>query len=154
MRAIIQRVSAAHVTVDEHVVGTIGPGVLLLLGVARADTEEDARWLLEKVLTLRIFENAEGKFDSSLLDTGGELLVVSQFTLLADTRKGRRPSFHDAALPAQAQPMYEHFVAHARARGVTVATGQFGAHMDVALTNDGPVTLVLDSTDRSRTGPR
>jgi len=148
MRAVVQRVAAARVWVDERIVGSIGPGLLVLLGIAASDTAAEADWLLDKLLDLRIFENDSGKFDRALRETDGELLVVSQFTLLADTRKGRRPSFTDAAPAAVAVPLYEHFVARARARGVTVATGEFGARMRVELTNDGPVTIVLDTPDR------
>ena len=148
MRAVVQRVAAARVWVDERIVGSIGPGLLVLLGIAASDTAAEADWLLDKLLDLRIFENDSGKFDRALRETDGELLVVSQFTLLADTRKGRRPSFTDAAPAAVAVPLYEHFVTRARARGVTVATGEFGARMRVELTNDGPVTIVLDTPDR------
>jgi len=148
MRAVVQRVTSAHVTVDERVVGQIGSGLAVLLGIASDDRPDDAEWLLAKLLDLRIFENALGKFDQSLRDRQGELLVVSQFTLLADTRKGRRPSFSNAARPETAIPLYERFVASARAEGVRVATGEFGAHMQVALVNDGPVTIILDSRQR------
>jgi D-tyrosyl-tRNA(Tyr) deacylase len=148
MRAVIQRVTTARVTADDRVLGAIGQGLLVLLGIAADDTEADARWLLDKLLDLRIFENAVGKFDQSVRDVNGELLVVSQFTLYADTRKGRRPSFSAAARPEHAVPLYEGFVAAARARGVRVATGEFGAHMHVELINDGPVTITLDSGDR------
>jgi D-aminoacyl-tRNA deacylase len=148
VRAVVQRVAAARVTVDGRQVGAIGRGALVLLGIAQDDTEEDADWLLDKLLGLRIFENAIGKFDNSLRDVHGELLTVSQFTLLADTTKGRRPSFTGAARPEQAIPLYEHFVARARAQGMTVATGEFGAHMQVELVNDGPVTIILDSKQR------
>ncbi len=148
MRAVLQRVSTACVTVGGRVAGVIGPGVLVFLGIAADDTETEADWLLDKLLDLRIFVNDNGKFDRSLRDLHGALLVVSQFTLLADTRKGRRPSFTSAARPERAIPLYEHFVARARAQGVTVATGEFGAHMQVELVNDGPVTILLDSTER------
>jgi D-aminoacyl-tRNA deacylase len=148
VRAVIQRVAAARVTVGERLVGAIGRGALVLLGIAQDDSEDDADWLLDKLLGLRIFENASGKFDNSLRDVRGELLTVSQFTLLADTTKGRRPSFSGAARPEQAIPLYEHFVTRARAQGVTVATGEFGAHMQVELINDGPVTIILDSKQR------
>jgi D-tyrosyl-tRNA(Tyr) deacylase len=148
MRAVIQRVVSARVTVDDRVVGAIGRGLLVFLGIAADDTEGDAQWLIDKLLELRIFENAVGKFDRSVCDVSGELLVVSQFTLYADTRKGRRPSFTKAARPEQAVPLYEGFVAAARARGVHVATGEFGAHMHVGLINDGPVTITLDSRNR------
>jgi D-tyrosyl-tRNA(Tyr) deacylase len=148
MRGVIQRVSAARVTVDGRVVGAIGRGLLLLLGIAAADAEADADWLVDKLVDLRIFENETGRFDRSLRELRGELLVVSQFTLLADTRKGRRPSFTNAASPEHAVPLYERVVARARAQGLTVATGAFGAHMHVELVNDGPVTIILDSRDR------
>jgi len=148
MRAVVQRVSRGRVTVDHRLAGAIGPGLLVLLGIAADDGEGEADWLIDKLLDLRIFENEHGKFDRSLREVGGELLIVSQFTLLADMRKGRRPSFSAAARPEHAVPLYEHVVARARAQGVTVATGEFGAHMQVELVNDGPVTIVLDSGER------
>jgi len=148
MRAVIQRVSAANITVAGRVIGAIRQGLLILLGVAAEDTEAEADWLLDKALDLRIFENEAGKLDRSARDIHGALLVVSQFTLLADTRKGRRPSFTAAARPEHAVPLYEHFVKRARAQGIPVETGEFGAHMEVALVNDGPVTLILDSQHR------
>jgi D-tyrosyl-tRNA(Tyr) deacylase len=148
MRAVIQRVSRAHVIVDHRLAGAIAEGLLVLLGIARDDGEADADWLLDKVLDLRIFENEGGRLDRSLRSLGRELLVVSQFTLLADTCKGRRPSFAAAARPDQAVPLYEYFLARARAQGLRVATGEFGARMQVELVNDGPVTIILDSTDR------
>jgi D-tyrosyl-tRNA(Tyr) deacylase len=131
------------VEVAGNVVGEIGPGLTVLLGVAHGDTAEDAARLAAKIARLRIFENADGKFDRSLLDTGGEALVVSQFTLIADTAKGNRPSFAGAAPPEQAEPLYEAFVAALRELGVHVETGSFGARMEVELVNDGPVTIVL-----------
>ncbi len=148
MRAVLQRVSRARVTVGDRTVGAIGPGLLILLGIAADDTRSAADWLLDKLLDLRIFENDNGKFDRSLRDLHRDLLVVSQFTLLGDTRKGRRPSFSAAARSEHAIPLYEYFVAQARTQGVTVATGEFGARMQVELVNDGPVTMVLDSTER------
>ncbi|MFI5365097.1 MAG: D-aminoacyl-tRNA deacylase [Candidatus Binatia bacterium] len=148
MRAVVQRVSTARVTVSGRLVGTIGAGLLVLLGIATDDTAAETDWLLDKLLDLRIFENQDGKFDKSLRDIHGELLLVSQFTLLADTRKGRRPSFTAAARPEHAIPLYEHAAQRARAQGITVATGEFGAHMAVELVNDGPVTIVLDSKER------
>ncbi len=148
MRAVLQRVSAARVTVGDRVVGAIRRGLLVLVGIAVGDTEAEADWLLDKLLDMRVFENARGKFDQSLRDINGDLLVVSQFTLLADTRKGRRPSFSDAARPEQAIPLYQRLVRRAREQGLTVAAGEFGAHMQVELINDGPVTILLDSTDR------
>ena len=149
MRALLQRVSQARVTVDGSVVGEIGPGLLILLGVAKPDTAANAEFLVDKILNLRIFPDAAGKMNLSLLDTGGELLVVSQFTLYGDCRKGRRPGF-DAAAPAeQARTLYESFVALARRSGLRVETGVFQAHMDVALVNDGPVTLMLETESAS-----
>ncbi len=146
MRALIQRVSEAAVTVEGAVVGAIGPGLLVLLGVGPADTEATAEQLLTKVLALRIHADAEGKMNRSLSDTGGGLLVVSQFTLYADTRKGNRPSFTGSAPAAQAERLYVHFVAQARQQHAgAVATGRFGAHMHVSLVNDGPVTIWLDT---------
>jgi D-aminoacyl-tRNA deacylase len=143
LRAVVQRVAAARVVVDGKVRGEIGVGVCVLLGVARGDTAAEAERLAGKVARLRIFENEDGKFDRSLLDTGGEALVVSQFTLIADTAKGNRPSFTRAAQPEEAEPLYESFCASLRALGVSVETGAFGARMRVELANDGPVTLVL-----------
>ena len=145
MRAVVQRVSRASVTVEQNVVGTIGQGLLVLLGVSNKDTETDARYCVEKILNLRIFEDAEGKMNLSLIDLEGELLVVSQFTLYGDTRRGRRPSFIDAAPPAEANRLYEYFVAECRQQISNVQTGQFQAMMDVELLNDGPVTILIDS---------
>jgi D-tyrosyl-tRNA(Tyr) deacylase len=145
VRAVVQRVSSAHVVVDGEAVGSIGRGLCVLLGVAREDGEEDAERLAGRVARLRIFENDDGRFDRSLLDVGGEALVVSQFTLIADTEKGNRPSFSDAAPSEQAEPLYVAFCAALRELGVGVATGRFGARMAVDLVNDGPVTIVLDS---------
>ena len=142
---MLQRVSLARVRVGERIAGEIGPGLCVLLGVARGDEQPDAERLAAKVARLRIFENEEGRFDRSLLDTGGEALVVSQFTLLADTAKGQRPSFAEAAPPAEAEPLYEAFCATLEELGVKVATGEFGARMAVELVNDGPVTIVLES---------
>jgi D-tyrosyl-tRNA(Tyr) deacylase len=139
MRAVIQRVARASATPG----GAVGPGLCVLLGVAEGDDEEAAVRLAAKVVQLRIFENAEGKFDRSLLDTGGEVLVVSQFTLLADTAKGNRPSFSGAAPPEVAEPLYERFAQAIRDFGVHVETGVFGARMAVELVNDGPVTIVV-----------
>jgi len=148
VRAVVQRVSGARVSVDDRLVGAIRRGLLVLVGIAADDTAAEADWLLDKIVDLRIFENELGKFDKSLKDIRGELLLVSQFTLLADTRKGRRPSFTPAARPQQAVPLYEHLLQRARDQGVTTASGEFGAHMRVELTNDGPVTILLDSKDR------
>jgi len=146
MRAVIQRVGRASVTVGGETTGEIGRGLLVLLGVAQADTETDAQWLAEKIVALRIFEDAEGKMNRSVVDVAGGILVVSQFTLCASTRKGTRPSFNDAARPEVAIPLYEAFNRFASAAlGRPVATGRFAAMMDVALVNDGPVTLVIDS---------
>ena len=146
MRALVQRVSRAAVTVDGEQVAAIGPGLLVLLGVADGDGPESAQRLAAKVARLRIFER-DGRFDASLLDTGGGALVVSQFTLLADTRRGNRPSFTGAARPEVAEPLYERFCAELRGHGVPVEQGVFGARMEVELVNDGPVTIVLDSPD-------
>jgi D-tyrosyl-tRNA(Tyr) deacylase len=145
MRAVVQRVSEASVSVDGRVVGACGPGVLVLLGIAVGDTEHDARRLAGKVARLRIFENPEGRFDRSLADVGGEALAISQFTLIADTRKGNRPSFTAAAAPAEAEPLYERFCDALAAEGIRVARGVFGARMRVSLVNDGPVTIVLET---------
>ncbi|MBI4497597.1 MAG: D-tyrosyl-tRNA(Tyr) deacylase [Chloroflexi bacterium] len=145
MRAVLQRVTEAAVRVEAEVVGAIGPGLLVLLGVAQGDGPQDADLLAEKTARLRVFADAEGRFQRSLLDTGGAALVVSQFTLLADTRKGRRPSLTEAAPPDLAAPLVQHYVEQLRARGVPVAQGRFGAHMQVSLCNDGPVTILLDS---------
>jgi len=145
MRALLQRVTWASVVVEGAVVGEIGAGLLILLGVAKPDTIADAEFLVEKILNLRVFQDAEGKMNRSLLDTGGRLLVVSQFTLYGDCRKGRRPSL-DAAAPAeQARALYESFVEIARRSGLRVETGVFQAHMEVALVNDGPVTFMLET---------
>jgi D-aminoacyl-tRNA deacylase len=145
MRVLLQRVSEASVAVDGEVVGACGRGLAILLGVAEDDDAAAAERLAGKVARLRIFENEDGRFDRSLLDTGGEALVVSQFTLVADTSKGNRPSFTDAAGPEVAEPLYERFCAALEAEGVRVARGVFGARMHVSLVNDGPVTIVLDA---------
>jgi D-tyrosyl-tRNA(Tyr) deacylase len=144
VRVLLQRVSRAEVRVDARATGTIGRGFLLLLGVTHTDTEVQAAWMAEKVAGLRLFGDAEGKMNLALADVGGAVLVVSQFTLYGNAEKGRRPSFIDAARPELAQPLYERFVALLRAQGLTVATGEFGAMMDVELVNDGPVTLWLE----------
>jgi D-tyrosyl-tRNA(Tyr) deacylase len=150
MRALLQRVSQASVTVDGQVVGQIGRGLLILLGVGQRDGENgeaQVKALSEKIVYLRIFEDEAGKMNRSLLDVGGAALVVSQFTLYADVRKGRRPSFTDAAPPALAEPLVERFKAALAAHGIPVEGGVFGAHMDVALINDGPVTVWLDTEE-------
>jgi D-tyrosyl-tRNA(Tyr) deacylase len=143
VRAVVQRVSRARVLVEGETAGAIGPGLCVLLGLAAGDGAADAERLAAKIARLRIFENEDGKFDRSLLDTGGEALVVSQFTLIADTEKGNRPSFGGAAAPEQAEPLYEAFCAALDALGPRVAKGVFGARMQLELVNDGPVTIVL-----------
>ncbi|HEX8267062.1 MAG TPA: D-aminoacyl-tRNA deacylase [Pyrinomonadaceae bacterium] len=145
MRAVVQRVSRASVTVDGEITGKIGKGLLVLLGVSTDDEESDAVYLLDKIINLRIFEDAAGKMNLSLADTRGELLVVSQFTLYGDTRRGRRPSYIEAAAPEKANQLYEFFVTQARKQIGRVETGRFQAMMDVELVNDGPVTILLDS---------
>jgi D-aminoacyl-tRNA deacylase len=144
VRAVVQRVSSARVVVEGEVVGEIATGLCVLLGVSRDDQEEAAERLAGRVARLRIFENEEGRFDRSLLDVGGVVLVASQFTLIADTAKGNRPSFTEAAPPERAEPLYEAFCAALRELDVDVATGRFGARMAVELVNDGPVTIVLE----------
>ena len=146
MRAVIQRVSRAQVRVEGQIVGEIGKGLLLLLGVGKGDRSAQADSLVEKVLNLRIFEDEGGKMNLSLLDAGGSLMVVSQFTLYADCRKGRRPSFTDAGSPAEAKALYEYFISQAKSRGLVVASGIFQAMMEVELINFGPVTILLDSS--------
>ncbi len=148
MRAVIQRVERASVSVEGEIRGQIGAGFLVLIGVEEGDGDADFRYIAEKVPNLRVFEDEQGKMNRSLLDVGGELLAVSQFTLLGDARGGRRPSFITAARPETADPMYEQLVADWRARGIRVETGVFGAHMKVSLVNDGPVTILLDSRRR------
>jgi len=148
MRAVIQRVSRAAVTVDGQVVGAIGRGFLVLVGVTHGDGQAEADWLARKVAGLRIFEDEAGKLNLSLADVGGAVLVVSQFTLYGDARKGRRPDFIQAARPEQAEPLVDYFVAQLRGQGVPVATGRFRAVMQVELVNDGPVTLWLDTAER------
>jgi D-tyrosyl-tRNA(Tyr) deacylase len=145
MRAVVQRVSQARVVIDKEEAGQIGRGLMVLLGVARTDTPEQARWLAEKIATLRIFNDPEGKMNLDVAEVGGEVLVVSQFTLYGDCRKGRRPSFIDAAPPEIAIPLYEEFINGVKALGIRTATGRFGAMMQVELVNDGPVTLVVES---------
>ena len=147
MKALLQRVTGAMVSVAGEVVGRIGRGLVIFVGVATGDTEKDAHYLIQKIINLRIFSDEASKFNLSALDVKGELLVVSQFTLLADTRKGRRPSFIDAAPPAQAEELFEQFVEQARATGLKVATGRFQQYMQVEIHNDGPVTILLDSRE-------
>ena len=145
MRAVLQRVHESTVSVDGIVVGKIGRGLLVLLGVAESDGEQDARYLANRIAGLRCFADDTSKFNLSVEDVGGSVLAISQFTLFGDCRKGKRPSFSDAARPEQAIPLYELFIATLRDRGLTVESGEFGAHMEVHLVNDGPVTLLLDS---------
>jgi D-aminoacyl-tRNA deacylase len=145
MRAVVQRVTRSTVTVDDQVIGEIGQGVMVLLGVGQNDTEQDADYLAEKIVHLRIFEDETGKMNRSLLETGGAMLVVSQFTLLGDCRKGRRPSFADAAAPEKAEHLYIHFTKKIRSFDIHLATGRFRAAMKISLVNDGPVTLILES---------
>ena len=153
MRAVLQRVRSASVSIGGEAVGKIGKGFLVLLGISPEDTEREGDFLLDKLLGLRVFEDEDGKMNRSLLDCGGALLVVSQFTLYADCRKGRRPSFTGAARPETAVPLYERFLAGARAAGVATECGEFGADMLVSLENDGPVTILLD-TDELMPGKR
>jgi D-tyrosyl-tRNA(Tyr) deacylase len=145
MRAVVQRVSRAQVAVNEEIVGKIGPGLLVLLGVGRDDGEADAVYLAEKIAGLRVFEDAQGKMNRSVLDAGGSVLVVSQFTLYGDVRKGKRPSFDAAAAPEKARQLYQFFVEQVRAAGLRCETGRFQETMTVELVNEGPVTILLDS---------
>ena len=145
MRAVVQRVSEASVLVDGAVTGAVGQGLCVLVGVGQGDTEQDARWLADKVVDLRIFEDEEGKMNRSVVDLGGGVLAISQFTLFGDARKGNRPGFTDAARPETAQPLYAKFCGYVRERGVQVAEGVFRATMQVRIVNEGPVTLLLDS---------
>ncbi|MDR1009846.1 MAG: D-tyrosyl-tRNA(Tyr) deacylase [Opitutaceae bacterium] len=148
MRAVIQRVTSASVTIDGAVRGKIGAGMVILLGIAGTDTEANVRWLAEKCAALRIFADTENAMNRSLVDIGGGVLVISQFTLIASCRKGARPSFHHAAKPALARPLYEKFLTHlATVIGRPVACGEFGAMMQVALVNDGPVTIIVDTNE-------
>jgi len=144
MRAVVQRVSRGSVSVNGQVVGTIGQGVVVLVGVTHTDSPDQAEWLAAKIVSLRIFEDAEGKMNASLLDVSGEALVISQFTLYADAHKGRRPGFTDAALPEVAEPLVAHFAHALQRQGVHVENGVFGAHMLVEIHNDGPVTILLE----------
>jgi D-tyrosyl-tRNA(Tyr) deacylase len=146
MRAVVQRVSSASVTVEGRVVGEIGPGLLVLVGVSASDAEADADYLVAKICGLRIFEDGDGKMNRSVADVGGAVLAVSQFTLYGDVRRGKRPSFDNAARTERARELYEYFVAQIRQRGLHCETGQFQAEMSVSLVNQGPVTLLLDSS--------
>ena len=148
MKALLQRVTRASVSIGGEVVGGIGQGLVVFVGIANGDTTEDAHYLVQRTVNLRIFPDEAGRFNLSALDIKGELLVVSQFTLLADTRKGRRPSFIEAAPPAQAEELFEHFVEQARTTGLKVETGRFQQHMQVEIHNDGPVTIMLDSREK------
>ena len=148
MKALLQRATEASVSISGEVVGKIGRGLVVFVGVANGDTPKDAQYLAQKVVNLRIFADDDGKFNLSALDIKGELLIISQFTLLADTKKGRRPSFVEAAPPAQAEELFDYFVAQARATGLKVATGRFQEYMQVEIHNDGPVTIMLDSRDK------
>jgi D-tyrosyl-tRNA(Tyr) deacylase len=148
VKALLQRVSRASVSIAGEEVGRIGQGLVVFLGVAEGDTERDAQYLVQKIINMRIFADAGEKFNLSALDVGGELLLVSQFTLLADTRKGRRPSFVEAAPPGQAEKLFDYFVGQARESGLKVATGRFQAYMQVEIHNDGPVTVMLDSREK------
>ena len=145
MRAVVQRVSRANVVIAGDTVGDIGSGLVVLLGITHTDTPSQAQWLAEKVAGLRIFNDAEGKMNHDLVDVGGAMLIVSQFTLYGDCRKGKRPSFIDAAPPSIAIPLYETFINSVKALGISVAEGRFGADMKVELVNDGPVTLIVES---------
>ncbi len=149
MKALLQRVISASVSVGSEVVGSIGQGLVVFVGVADGDTEEDAHYLVQKTVGLRIFSDEAGRFNLSALDIQGELLVVSQFTLLANTRKGRRPSFTEAAPPSQAEGLFQRFVEQAAATGLKVATGRFQQYMQVEIHNDGPVTILLDSREKA-----
>ena len=145
MRAVVQRVKSANVKIEDNIIGSIEQGILLLLGVEESDEEKDLDYMCEKVPNLRIFEDENGKMNKSLLDVEGSILVISQFTLLGDARKGRRPSFILAAQPDKAIPMYEKYIANMKEKGIYTQTGEFGADMKVELINDGPVTILLDS---------
>jgi D-aminoacyl-tRNA deacylase len=145
MRAVIQRVKNAQVIVSEKIIGSIASGLLVLLGISREDNSDDADYLVEKTINLRIFDDQDGKMNRSLLDVGGEMLIVSQFTLIADCRKGRRPSFTAAAEPAEAKNLYQYFIERVKEKGIAVASGEFQAVMEVGLINHGPVTILMDS---------
>ena len=148
MRAVVQRVSKASVTIDQQEVGKIDQGLVILLGIHEKDTQDDVDYLVKKIAQMRIFEDEQGKMNRSVEDVEGQILSVSQFTLFADTKKGNRPSFISAARPETAIPLYEAFTEGIRNRGITVATGQFGADMAVSLINDGPVTIIIDSQNK------
>ena len=148
MKALLQRVTSASVSVTDEVAGRIGQGLVAFIGVANSDTRKDAQYLAQKAANLRIFTDEADRFNLSALDINGELLIVSQFTLLADTRRGRRPSFTEAAPPAQAEELFECFIEEVRATGLKVATGRFQQYMQVEIHNDGPVTILLDSSDK------
>ena len=148
MKALLQRVTAAQVTVEGKVVGKIGHGLVVFVGIANDDTTDDIAYLARKIVELRIFEDTEGKFNLSILDVSGELLLVSQFTLLANTRRGRRPGFTDAAPPDIAEALFNQFVEQVRTTGLKVETGKFQTHMHVEINNDGPVTIMIDSHER------
>lgn len=150
MRALVQRAARASVSVQGQLLGEIGPGLVVFIGIAKGDDEEDIRYTTDKVVNLRIFADEDGRFNRSALDTGAELLVISQFTLYAETRKGRRPSFIQAAAPEEAAPLFEKALKLIRASGLKVATGRFQERMLVEIHNDGPVTVMLDSADRER----
>ena len=148
MKALLQRVTSASVSVTDEVAGRIGQGLVAFIGVANSDTRKDAQYLAQKAVNLRIFTDEAGRFNLSALDINGELLIISQFTLMADTRRGRRPSFAGAAPPAQAEELFEYFVKEVCATGLKVATGRFQQYMQVEIHNDGPVTILLDSSDK------
>ena len=150
MRVLLQRVTEGRVSIAGEEVGRIGRGLVVFVGVAEGDKERDVEYLVRKVVNLRVFGDEAGRFNLSVLDIGGELLLVSQFTLLADTRKGRRPGFSDAALPALAEGLFQEFVRHARTTGLKVETGRFQQYMQVEIHNDGPVTILMDSKDNPR----
>jgi D-tyrosyl-tRNA(Tyr) deacylase len=151
MRLLIQRVTEARVEVDGYVTGSIARGLLVFIGIARSDTPKDADYLADKLVTLRIFDDADGKMNRSIRDVGGSLLIVSQFTLYADSRRGRRPSYHLAASPAEALPLYSYFIDNVRSTGIHTETGSFQSSMRIALVNDGPVTIICDSPESSTT---
>lgn len=148
MRLLLQRVSQGQVIIEKEIVGKIDKGIVALVGIRRGDQKRDADYLLKKCVNMRIFPDEAGRFDQSLLDVKGDLMIVSQFTLYADTRKGRRPGFSESAMPNEAIPLYEYFIEKAQALGLKVETGEFGADMKVDIVNDGPVTIMIDSEDK------